>query len=55
MGLKELSVELRDRIVLRHRSGAGYQKCFSAAGTERLVRIEGKMNGAILDEVQRDT
>ena len=26
MGSKELSVELRDRIVLRHRSGEGYQK-----------------------------
>uniref|UniRef100_A0AAZ3SPL4 Sleeping Beauty transposase HTH domain-containing protein n=1 Tax=Oncorhynchus tshawytscha TaxID=74940 RepID=A0AAZ3SPL4_ONCTS len=25
MRLKELSVELRDRIVLRHRSGEGYQ------------------------------
>jgi hypothetical protein len=25
MGLKELSVELRDRIVLRHRSGEAYQ------------------------------
>ena len=26
MGSKELSVELRDRIMLRHRSGEGYQK-----------------------------
>jgi hypothetical protein len=26
---KELSVELRDRIMLRHRSGEGYQKCFA--------------------------
>ena len=26
--------------------------CFSAAGTGRLVRIEGKKNGAILDEIE---
>ena len=30
MRLKELSVELRDRIVSRHRSGEGYQKMFAA-------------------------
>ena len=27
---KELSVELQDRIVSRHRSGEGYQKMFAA-------------------------
>jgi hypothetical protein len=26
VGLKELSIELRDRTVFRHRSGEGYQK-----------------------------
>uniref|UniRef100_A0AAZ3QVG0 Sleeping Beauty transposase HTH domain-containing protein n=1 Tax=Oncorhynchus tshawytscha TaxID=74940 RepID=A0AAZ3QVG0_ONCTS len=30
MRLKELSVELRDRIVSRHRSGEGYQKMSAA-------------------------
>ena len=30
MRLKELSVELRDRIVLRHRSGEGYQNISAA-------------------------
>ena len=30
MRLKELSVELRDKIVLRHRSGEGYQNISAA-------------------------
>jgi hypothetical protein len=30
MRLKELSVELRDRIVSRHRSGEGFQNIFAA-------------------------
>ena len=30
MRLKELSVELHDRIVTRHRSGKGYQKISAA-------------------------
>ena len=30
MKLKELSVELRDRILLRHRSGEGYQNIYTA-------------------------
>ena len=30
MRLKELSIELRDRIVTRHRSGEGYQKMSAA-------------------------
>jgi hypothetical protein len=30
MRLKELSIELRDRIVSRHRSGEGYQKMSAA-------------------------
>jgi hypothetical protein len=65
MRLTELSLELRDKIVLKHRSGEDYQNisvkhgggtimlrgCFSAAGIGRLVRIEGKMNGAKYREV----
>ena len=30
MTLKELSIELRDKIVLRHRSGEGYTKMSAA-------------------------
>ena len=30
MRLKELSIEFRDRIVLRHRSGEGYQNIYAA-------------------------
>jgi hypothetical protein len=35
MRLKELSVELRDRIVKRHRSGEGYQKMSAALKVPR--------------------
>uniref|UniRef100_A0AAZ3RK11 Uncharacterized protein n=1 Tax=Oncorhynchus tshawytscha TaxID=74940 RepID=A0AAZ3RK11_ONCTS len=40
--------------MVKHGGGSMLWRCFSAAGTERLVRIEGKINGAkyreILDE-----
>jgi hypothetical protein len=35
--LKELSVELQDRIVLRHRSGEGYQNIVSALKVPKNV------------------
>ena len=65
MRLKKLSVELRDRIVLRHRfctiptvkHGGGsimLWECLSAAGTGRLVRIEGKMNGAKYRQILKE-
>ncbi len=49
MRSKELPVELRDRIVSRHRSGEGYKKCLVASiilkwktfGTTRTLRRAG--------------
>lgn len=37
---------------LKHDGGSiMLQKCFSASGTERLVRVEGKMNAAMYGDI----
>ena len=77
---KELSKDIRDKIVDLHKAGMGYKKiskqlgeklttvgaiirkwkkhklwgCFSAKGTGRLQRIEGRMNGAMYREILGD-
>jgi hypothetical protein len=44
MRLKELSIELRDRIVSSHRSGEGYQKISKNTVASILIKMEEVWN-----------